>query len=141
MNRLLKLKSIVEYSYEDKIILDKNPSLIETFNEREKILTLRDKTIFDLKHMKMFLQHKDRDYNYYSILENKTYSWETAYIKFLDNFKMNAFGEGYYKFLDKQNIIAYFGGREHNITFNDDYTEFLSVRKDDLQVITGKLSN
>jgi predicted O-methyltransferase YrrM len=77
----------------------------------------------------------------YSVLENKTYSWETSYIKFLDNFKMDAFGEGKYKFVDKQNIIANFGGREHNITFNDDYTEFSSVRKHDLQVITGNLSN
>jgi len=140
MNRFLKLKSIVEYSYEDKIILDKKPSLIETFNEREKILNIRDKTIFDLKHMKMFLQHKDRDYNY-SILENKTYTWETSYIKFLDNFRMDAFGEGHYKFIDKQNIIAYFGGREHNITFNNDYTEFSSIRRDDSQIVSGKISN
>jgi len=74
-------------------------------------------------------------------LENKTYTWENSYIKFLDNFRMDAFGEGHYKFIDKQNIIAYFGGREHNITFNDDYTEFSSIRKDDSQVVIGKVSN
>lgn len=77
----------------------------------------------------------------YSSLENKTYTWENSYIKFLDNFKMDAFGEGQYKFANKQNIIAYFGGRIHDITFNDDYTEFSSIRKDDSQIVTGKLSN
>jgi predicted O-methyltransferase YrrM len=77
----------------------------------------------------------------FAILENKTYSWETSYIKFLDNFKMDAFGEGHYKFIDNQHIIAIFGGREHIISFNDDYTKFLSIRRDDLQVINGNLSN
>jgi hypothetical protein len=54
---------------------------------------------------------------------------------------MDAFGEGHYKFIDKQNIIAYFGGREHNITFNNDYTEFSSIRRDDSQIVSGKISN
>ena len=30
---------------------------------------------------------------------------------------MNAFGEGNYTTVDKQNIIANYGGRIHNITF------------------------
>ena len=74
-------------------------------------------------------------------LENKIYTWENSYIKFLDNFRMDAFGDGQYKFVDKQNIIANFGGRQHDINFNDDYTEFTSIRRDDLHVISGKLSN
>jgi hypothetical protein len=72
---------------------------------------------------------------------NKTYTWENSYIKFLDNFKMDAFGEGQYKFVDKQTIIAIFGGREHNITFNDVYTKFSSTRKGDLQIVNGKIYN
>ena len=52
--------------------------------------------------------------------------------KCLDNFKMIDFGEGIYKIIDKRNIIANFGGRIHNIILNIDYTEFLSIRKDDL---------
>ena len=52
---------------------------------------------------------------------------------------MNAFGLGDYYLIDKQTIIAHFGGREHNISFNDDYTEFSSTRKDDLQIVSGKL--
>jgi len=72
-------------------------------------------------------------------LENKTYAWENSYIKFLYNFKMDAFGESEYYFVDKQNIIAIFGDRIHDITFNDDYTEFTSIRKDDSQIVTGKV--
>jgi predicted O-methyltransferase YrrM len=77
----------------------------------------------------------------YLTLENKTYTWENSYIKFLDNFKMDAFGNGNYTIIDKQNIIANFGGRIHNISFNIDYTEFSSTRKDDLQFVNGKLVN
>jgi FkbM family methyltransferase len=71
---------------------------------------------------------------------NKTYTWGNSQIKFLDNYKMDAFGEGNYKFIDKQNIIANFGGREHSIKFNIDYTEFSSTRKDDLQIVNGKVN-
>ena len=74
-------------------------------------------------------------------LIKKTYAWENSYITFLDNFEMNAFGKGSYEFIDKQNIIANFGGRVHHIIFNDDYTEFSSTRQDDLQIIIGKLQN
>ena len=75
------------------------------------------------------------------ILENKKYSWGNSHIKFLGNFKMNAFGKGSYEFVDKQNIIAKFGGRIHNISFNIDYTEISSTRKGDSQIINGKLIN
>ena len=70
---------------------------------------------------------------------NKTYTWENSFITFLDNFKMNAFGVGHYTIIDKNNVIARFGSREHNISFNNDYTEFESIRKDDSQIIKGKL--
>lgn len=71
-------------------------------------------------------------------LENKTYSWENSYIKFLENFKMNAFGEGEYTIIDNKNIIAHFGGNEYKIEFNDDYTQFSSTRNTDLQIVNGK---
>ncbi len=51
---------------------------------------------------------------------------------------MDAFGEGMYKIIDKQNIIATFGGRVHKISFNDDYTEFSAIRKGDLRILKGK---
>ena len=72
-------------------------------------------------------------------LENKTYTWENSYITFLPKFKMDAFGEGYYKFIDNKTIIANFGYRNHNIKFNEDNTYFTSTRMDDLQIVNGKL--
>jgi FkbM family methyltransferase len=75
----------------------------------------------------------------YFSLDNKSYTWGNSYIKFLDNFKMDAFGEGNYIIVDTQNIIANFGGRIHKIRFNSDYTEFSSTRQDDLQIVNGKV--
>jgi hypothetical protein len=72
---------------------------------------------------------------------NSKYCWgdPELYIKFLDNYKMDAFGDGYYKIVDNHNIIAYFGQREHNIKFNENYTKFISVRIDDSCIVNGKL--
>jgi hypothetical protein len=70
---------------------------------------------------------------------NKTYTWGDYSVTFLENYKMNAFGAGNYEIIDDFNIIAKFGGREHNIKFNNDYTEFTSIRKDDLCFMNCKL--
>jgi hypothetical protein len=61
LNERLKLQSIIEYSNGDKLLLDKNPSLIDTFDERERLLTMRDETILNIKHMKLFLEYKKID--------------------------------------------------------------------------------
>jgi len=84
---------------------------------------------------------KDNYINYINyILEDKEYSWgETYSIKFLKNNKMEAFGDGNYEIIDDYNIIANFGGRIHNIKFNNNYIEFTSIRKDDSCIVTGKL--
>jgi GR25 family glycosyltransferase involved in LPS biosynthesis len=74
-------------------------------------------------------------------LINKTYIWEDSNIKFLDNLKMDAFGDGFYKIIDEYNIIAYFGKKEHNIKFNDNYTSFVSIRTGDSYIVYGKILN
>ena len=63
MNKFLKLTSIIEYSFESKLILNKNPSLLETFKEREKLSIIRDNSIFNLDHMKLFLEYKYTNWN------------------------------------------------------------------------------
>jgi len=50
---------------------------------------------------------------------------------------MDAFGIGKYKFVDKYLVKCDFGGREHLLEFNNDYSRFTSVRKDDFEVIGG----
>jgi hypothetical protein len=70
-------------------------------------------------------------------LLNNTYIWEQSYIKFLPNSEMDAFGYGKYRFLDKYLVNCIFGGREHILKFNKDYSKFLSIRKDDGNVVNG----
>jgi hypothetical protein len=52
---------------------------------------------------------------------------------------MDAFGKGYYEYIDAHTIRALFGYKDHILKFNDDYTEFISTRVDDSQRITGTL--
>ena len=87
------------------------------------------------------LQNNLKTYFGINSLENKTYTWENSSITFLPNFEMNAFGEGDYNFVHNYNIIARFGGRTHNITFNENYTEFTSIREGDSEIVKGILIN
>ena len=72
-------------------------------------------------------------------ITNLTYSWEGSTITFLENFKIDAFGEGKYTYLDSHNIIAEFGNRKHNIKFEKNYSSFISIRNDDLYIVNGIL--
>ena len=75
-----------------------------------------------------------------SNVENKKYSWEGGHtIQFLEGGKMKAFGEGRYIQLDHHIIQAFFGGREHMLIFNDNYTSFTSIRRDDNEIIKGSI--
>jgi len=70
-------------------------------------------------------------------IENRTYVWENTTITFLENFIMDAFGIGYYHYIDDHSVESFFGRRKHMIVFNDNYSEFTSVREDDKEVIKG----
>ena len=70
-------------------------------------------------------------------LINKTYIWDNSNIEFLENGKMKAFGHGRYSFINKYLLRCYFGGRKHLLKFNQDYSKFISVRKDDFEVVCG----
>ena len=73
----------------------------------------------------------------YNPLLNKIYTWEDSAITFLENSRMDAFGEGRYNFIDKQLVKCDFGGKKHLFKFNQGYSTFISVRKDDFEVILG----
>lgn len=75
--------------------------------------------------------------NYFKIEINYKYSWENSTIEFLEDGKMNAFGEGKYEFIDKYLLKCDFGGKEHLLKFNEDYSKFISIRNYDFQVISG----
>ena len=71
------------------------------------------------------------------IITNKKYKWENSTIIFLENGHMDAFGSGKYNFMDKYLVKCDFGNREHLLKFNKDYSQFISVRKDDFEVVVG----
>ena len=72
-------------------------------------------------------------------LLKKTYIWGNSNIEFLENGNMNAFGKGKYRFINKYLVKCDFGGREHLLKFNQDYSRFISVRKNDFEIIKNNL--
>jgi lipopolysaccharide biosynthesis glycosyltransferase len=72
-----------------------------------------------------------------NLLLNKKYKWGDSSITFLENGKMNAFGMGKYNFIDKYLVNCHFGGNEHLLKFNEDYSRFISVRKGDFKLLIG----
>lgn len=73
----------------------------------------------------------------FSGIVGKSYTWGNSQITFLENNKMSAFGEGNYSHITPNRITASFGDRVHEITFNDDFSRFISVRKGDNDTIKG----
>mgnify|MGYP001053912493 CR=1 FL=1 len=70
---------------------------------------------------------------------NKKFQWGTSTIIFLKDGKMNAFGSGKYHFIGNYLIKCVFGGREHLLKFDENYQEYISLRKDDFEVIKGNI--
>ncbi|MAI13841.1 MAG: hypothetical protein CMM15_07475 [Rhodospirillaceae bacterium] len=68
----------------------------------------------------------------------KTFSWQNSFITFKTDGKMDAFGEGRYIILGNHIVHASFGNREHFLKFDQSYTTFTSVRKDDFFIVCGK---
>ncbi len=72
-------------------------------------------------------------------ITSKSYSWNDHKITFLEGNEMEAFGWGYYNKISDYIFKAYFGGREHTLVFNNDYTNYTSIRRDDQEIIKGIL--
>jgi lipopolysaccharide biosynthesis glycosyltransferase len=142
--------SVIENKYNNKILIkyvENNPLVVNS----EKIIYHfpGGPGHFDSKQHKMnFFWNKI--HNFWTlpksqeikddlIVINKSYSWENSNITFLKKGEMNAFGRGTYEKESDKIFIAHFGGRIHKITFNDDFTEFKSIRFDDNQVVLGKI--
>ena len=72
-----------------------------------------------------------------NVLLNKIYSWNKSHITFLENGKMNAFGNGKYNFINKYLVKCNFGGKKHLLKFNKDYSNFISIRKNNFEIVFG----
>jgi hypothetical protein len=97
------------------------------------------KNTFEGLICKVNLDHSNNLMIKYNLLENKKYKWQESKIKFLTNGLMEAFGIGKYVFLDKLKVLCYFGNRQHILIFNDTYSEFKSIRRDDYEIVIGYL--
>jgi len=74
-----------------------------------------------------------------TILNNKSFKWENSNINFLENGRMKAFGKGDYKFIDQYLVKCDFGGQNHLLIFNKDFSTYISIRKYDFNVVNDKL--
>jgi len=73
-------------------------------------------------------------------LRSSKYSWKNEYIIFIENGEIEAFGKkGEYRKLDTYIVEATFCGAIHTIIFNNDYTEYTSIRKHDNEIVKGIL--
>ncbi len=127
--------SIREY---DSEIITNNSNII---NDKTLNITNFPELIkkYQSKIIKMDVFIKDLLFNYNPLL-NKEYKWVNHKIKFISNYQMEAFGSGNYQFINDHLAKCYFGDRIHLITFNHDYTDFISIREDDLEIITNNLN-
>lgn len=92
------------------------------------------------KYLRYLINLENKNNNFYDKLLNKSYYWGDNKISFLDNYKMNAFGNGNYRYINNDRIIANFGGRTHTIYFNNEFTYYISIRHDDFCIVQGNIS-
>ena len=61
-------------------------------------------------------------------LSGKEYSWESGYIRFLDDGIQTPWGKGICKMLDVNVVYAMWNNYAHVLKFNTDFTRFMSIR-------------
>ena len=121
------------YKLAKNIIIWDDTQIIELnslFNNYIKEGLIHEILLYETK----IYEHKICNVNY---LNNTKYSWGNNEINFLKNYQMEAFGNGNYKYIDIYTVEANFGGRSHILKFNKDYSKYISIRKEDFEVICG----
>jgi hypothetical protein len=69
-----------------------------------------------------------------------TYSWGKGTISFNGPSKLKtAWGPGYYRILDRNTVEAIWKGYTHTIVFNETFTQYISIRKKDLDCEKGSV--
>jgi hypothetical protein len=118
----------INFNTDNKDIIDSNTK-INLDTDEEPIINILS-TVKDIINDSTTVK-------YYNI-SNSEYSWNNSSITFLENGCMQAFGDGSYKQTDSYTFNANFGNRIHTLVFNNDFTEFISTRKDDNETVKGK---
>ncbi len=130
-----------------------NKDFFNSLKLASSIMIWDDTQIFDLNvlfnnylingYINEIILHKTMVYEHRVCIKNKLlnkeFTWGDSVIKFLSNGKMNAFGNGNYFYLRRNLIKANFGDKEHLILFDNDFTNYISIRKHDFEVVKGTL--
>jgi len=100
----------------------------------------KDRMMFYSKNMlnnyKNILKNKE-DFISPSIQGNK-YTWNNGFIELhLNGLLVTLWGNGTYDWLDKYTMHARWCGVVHTVRFNDNYTEYFSLRNHDLDFVFG----
>lgn len=75
-----------------------------------------------------------------TILVGKSYTWDKTSIQFHRGTKLaTPWVMGTYIFLDSHKVKAVWAGFTHILTFNENYTQFTSVRESDYNTLIGHL--
>lgn len=75
-----------------------------------------------------------------TILVGKSYTWDKTSIQFHRGTKLaTPWVMGTYTFLDSHKVKAVWAGFTHILTFNENYTQFTSVRESDYNTLIGHL--
>jgi len=67
------------------------------------------------------------------------YTWESDTISFNNGIVVTPWGNGSYTYLDKYTVIATWCNTTHFLRFNPTFTSFISLRKGDLNIVSGNL--
>ena len=81
---------------------------------------------------------KNKTFNLENI-NNKKYSWHAGYILFKNDSLLTVWGPGTFKVLDDNKYLVSWSGFNHIIRMNEDYTEYMSVRTNDFDIVFGQL--
>jgi len=114
-------------------------SVVTTTGKSPNIIRVPWKKMYENILVKLFYQ-KYTNYNIKALVAGpycKQYTWLKNSITFFDHGIMDAFGNGTYSQLEDQVFQAIFCGRKHKIIFNSDYSEFVSTREGDNNVVKG----
>jgi hypothetical protein len=74
-----------------------------------------------------------------TIIDNKTYSWKTGTITFLDNGKIREYNDSKYKQKEEFIFKVKINGEVFFLSFNKRYRKFSAVKKDNTETFTGKI--
>ena len=106
-------------------------------NAQHKLGRMRPHVTHVLKNYKTIF---GSSFNYMPPFLGKKYSWESGWIRFDGNGLLQTkWAMGSYEILDSHTFYASWAGIQHFLRFNHNYTQYLSMRLGDLELVSGNI--